>query len=116
MLNNTDYIEKVVIVSKLEADFIGADKRIRDFRLEPRIFKNKFHKKIAIGINRLVELNLPLDFEVLRDRFLRANKWSLIEDDMLIEIMTHNAFGSWDIFERYYKLLEEDTKIQGFSI
>ena len=112
---NTLHIEKTIIVSALESDFICADKRIREHYLDPELFTDSFHKLLVKGINRLKELDMPMDFELLRDKMLQGRNWSIHHDNALIEIMTHRAFGTYDIFMQYYKLLEKN-KMNSFDL
>jgi len=104
-------IEKSLLASVLNS----ANSEI-DIKLDKNFFTVAFHKKLIAGINRLRELNKPIDFELLRNSFIKANKWSLNEDNALIDIMTSTTpFGSNNLFNQYYKHLE-NTYFENFDM
>lgn len=79
--------------------------------INPDYFLHPFHKKLAMGYNRLKELDETIDFEILKNKFLKANKWSMQEDDELNFIMTHTTpFSTQQMFNAYYKILEDDYR------
>ena len=104
MDNNTYFIEKSILASVL-----NFEKNIADFEITPDFFEDNFHKKLIIGCFRLKELNEPIDFELLRNKFLKANKWTIQEDAKLIDIMTNTIpFGSDELFSAYLKVLKNN--------
>lgn len=104
---HTENIEKSILVSVLEAEFVNSDRRIVEMNLNADYFSNGFHKMLVKGINRLKELNDPVNTDMLRYRFISANKWDYKLDDLLMEIMAHNPL-QYDNFTRYYSLLEKE--------
>lgn len=105
-------IEKSILCTVLENSIIGGDEKIVKVKLEANLFIVPFHKKLVSGIHRVKELNIPLDTDTVRAKFQQANKWTMQEDNMLIEIISHNCFGSYELFIRYYNLLKENHKNQ----
>jgi len=100
-MNNTYFIERSLIASVLNYE--------KEAELNPSHFSNEFHRKLATGINRLKELEMPIDFEVLRNKFLEANKWTTHEDNQLIDIMTNTTpFGSDKLFNAYADILKKE--------
>ena len=103
-MNNNFALERAVLASVLNGE-VQAD-------LDPNYFQTPFHKKLVNGINRLKELDLPVDFELLRNKFLKSGKWSFQEDNALIELMTHTMpFSTQMLFDAYYDILKKDYKI-----
>lgn len=102
-----DNFERVVICSVFEANRLQLDKQVANLKLEPLFFENPFHKKIVAGINRLVELNYLVDELILREQFIKAGKWSLQEDDALLNIMAQTPFATYEQVMHYYKMLEK---------
>ena len=100
-MNNTYFIERSLIASVLNYE--------KEIELNPNHFTNEFHIKLIKGINRLKELDMPLDFEVLRNKFLEANKWNTHEDNQLIDIMTNTTpFGSNKLFNEYVNVIKKE--------
>ena len=100
-MNNTYYIEKAVLASVLNSE-IHHD-------LNANKFSTMFHKKLVNGINRLKELKEHIDFETLRNKFLKANKWTFEQDNMLIELMSNTTpFSTQDIFSKYIKIIDNE--------
>jgi len=102
-------IEQTLLVSILEHDHILSDKKILDVKLESSYFSEPFHKKLVSGVNRLKDLNLPICTVLLRKRFVEANKWSLQEDNQLIELMTHNPMATYNGFVSFYNEIKKDN-------
>lgn len=97
-MTNTYQIERSIIASVLNSEL--------DHNLTPDHFTDMFHRKLVIGINRLKELDEYIDFELLRNKFYSANKWSMGEDFALTDIMTNTTpFGSQDLFNKYYETI-----------
>ena len=101
-------IERAVLCSILEADFINADTKILSAELRESMFTDKFHKLIVKAINRLKELKEPINTDFLRLRFMQANKWSLDYDNQLLEIITHQPIATFDLFNSYYRQLKKN--------
>jgi len=100
-MSNTYQIEKSVIASVLNYE--------KEIELNPSHFTNEFHIKLVKGINRLKELDMPIDFELLRNKFLSANKWTISEDNQLIDIMTNTTpFGSDELFNKYVSVIDKE--------
>ena len=100
-MNNTYFIERGLIASLLNYE--------KEAELNPNHFTSEFHIKLVKGINRLKELNMPIDFEVLRNKFLEANKWTTHEDNQLIDIMSNTTpFGSDKLFNAYADILKRE--------
>ena len=98
-MNNNFALERAVLASVLNGE-VQAD-------LDPNYFQTPFHKKLVNGINRLKELDLPIDFELLRNKFLKSGKWSFQEDNTLVELMTHTMpFSTQMLFDAYYDVLK----------
>ncbi|MCW8932196.1 MAG: hypothetical protein OQL19_18425 [Gammaproteobacteria bacterium] len=101
-------IERAVLCSVLEADFLNSDKRIKDIELRGGMFTDKFHKLMVNAINRLKELKEPINTDFLRLRFMQANKWQLDYDAKLIEIIAHQPIATYDLFNSYYQQLRKN--------
>ena len=101
-------IERAVLCSVLEADFVNADQRIQDVELRDGMFTDRFHKLIVKAINRLKELQEPINTDFLRLRFMQANKWQLDYDSKLLEIMVHQPIATFEQFNSYYVQLKKN--------
>ena len=101
-------IERAVLVSIIESDFVQSDNRILIAELRAGMFTNNFHKLIVNAINRLRELKEPINTDFLRLRFMQANKWSLDYDNQLLEIITHQPIATFDLFNSYYQQLKKN--------
>ena len=100
-MNNTYYIEKALLASALNSEI--------PFELDANKFSTMFHRKLVNGINRLKQLKEYVDFETLRNKFLEANKWTLEEDNMLMDIMSNTTpFSSPKILSEYIKILDNE--------
>lgn len=103
-MNYNYTIERTVLASILNGE-IQTD-------IDPNYFQTPFHKKLANGINRLKELDMPVDFELLRNKFVKGGKWTLQEDEALTDIMTHTMpFTVQELFDAYYDVLKKDYKL-----
>ena len=111
-------IEKALIASVFDANdpFTEDLKLIREFVLNPKYFTDHFTRLMAMSINRLRELDLPIDFELAREKLAGAGKWCLAFDDALIELMTHKGFSTFSTFKEYYAILRENYRHKGFSL
>ena len=102
-MNNNIDIERAIIASVLNFEE-HAD-------INPDYFFHPLHKKLAIGYNRLKELGETIDFEILKNKFIKAKKWSMQEDDEFTFIMTHTTpFKTQELFNAYYKILEDNYR------
>lgn len=102
-MNNTYYIEKSVIASVINSEI--------EHSLNSNYFNDMFHRKLISGINRLKELGEYIDFETLRRKFIKADKWNFQEDEKLIELMTLTTpFSTKKIFDEYYKIIVDEYK------
>lgn len=97
-MTNTFYIERSVIASVINSEL--------EHELNHNYFTDMFHRKLVNGINRLKELGEYIDFETLRYKFTKANKWTFQEDNQLVELMTNTIpFSTQKIFDEYYKVI-----------
>jgi len=95
-MNNTYYIERSIIASELNSE--------TTIELNPSYFNDMFHRKLINGINRLKTLGEYIDLEILRNKYISANKWEFYEDNQLIDIMTNTTpFSSQEILIKYSK-------------
>ena len=101
-------IEKAILVSVLENEFIGNNKEIINVELNPSHFTDEFHIMLVNGINRLKELDMPVNTDFLREQYMKVNKWNISHDNKMIEIMVHNPIGSLSLFSKYIKQLERN--------
>ena len=102
-MNETYNIEKTILASMLHSEI--------DVEVNKNYFTTLFHQKLVIGINRLKELQLCVDFELLRNSYIKANNWSYDEDNMLVHIMTEvSPFGSTQAVTDYISMLKESYK------
>jgi len=107
-MNNTYSIEKTILVSVLEHDFIQNDKEILKVPLNAEIFSHPIHKLFVNAINRLKQLDEPTSSDFMRARFLKANKWDkLTHEVQLLEILSHNPLATVKLFKSYLKILED---------
>ena len=101
VMNSTYYIEKSILASILNSE--------RIYELSANKFTNMFHRKLVNGINRLKELGEYIDFETLRNKFLKANKWTFEEDNMLIDLMSNTTpFSTQKIFDEYMRIIDNE--------
>lgn len=107
-------IERSLLVSVLEHNFIQNDKKILEVILNPDYFNHPHHKIFVKAINRLKELDEPIDSDTMRHKFLHAEKWDknivadITMEDSLLNIMTHNPFTTFYLFNKYYNLLKNE--------
>ena len=102
-MSNTYNIEKSIIASLLNYEY--------EEDINTNLFNNLFHRKLINGYNRLKKIGEALDFEVLRFKFSEANKWTMQEDGMLIDIMTNTTpFGHKSTFNNYLQILKNEYK------
>ena len=99
-------IERSILCSILEHNFIGNDKRISAIVLNANYFEDQHHKLFATSINRLRELGEPIDSDMVRLKLISVKKWDFYLEDSLLKIMSSNPFGTYDLFNDYYKTLE----------
>jgi len=100
-MTNTYFIERGVIASLLNYE--------REEEVNPQHFTNEFHRKLIIGINKLKELDMPIDFEILRNKFISVHKWATHEDNQLIDIMTNTTpFRSTELFNGYMEIIKKE--------
>lgn len=101
-------IEKSIICTVLENDFILCDDRIIKHNLDANIFSDKEHRFLVMAINRLKELDEPANTDTLVYKLQAANKWNFILESKVSEIISHNPFGSYDLFFKYYNFLKKE--------
>ena len=102
-MSNTYFIEKSIIASELNSEM--------QTELNPNYFTDMFHRKLVNGINRLKQLKEYVDFEMLRFKFIEAKKWTMQEDNQLVDMMTNTIpFGSNSTFNSYYEMLKSQYK------
>jgi len=106
-MSNYINIERAILCTVLENEFITANDYIREFALVEEYFTTPFHKFLVRGINRLKELNEPVDTDTLMVRFRDANKWAISYDDELLNVITTNSLGE-TLFKQYNELLEKN--------
>ncbi len=110
-------IENSLLVSVLEHDFVQNDKNILQINLNPEIFTDKINKLFVTAINRLKELNEPVNSDVMRIKFMKADKWNFIAyDEQLMRIIASNPFGTVDMFKSYLKVLEDEYMMNRVSV
>ena len=107
-------LERSLLCTVLENDFINRDKRISDFNLDEIYFFFEQHKFLIRGMKRLKELNEPVGTDILRYKIQKANKWSnqtfsnfVSLDECLSSIISATPF-TYDLFIRYYDVLKKD--------
>ena len=100
-------IERNILCSILEHNFIGNDKKIFSTILNVDYFSDKHHKLFASSINRLRELDEPIDSDMVRLKLQSVKKWDFYLEDSLLKIMGANPLGTHDLFMQYYKVLEK---------
>jgi len=106
-MNSNFHIERSILASVL------CNVNCISFDLDPNHFSNPFHRKLVNGINRLKELDMPIDFEILSKKFIDDRKWSVQEHNALYEMLTHTSpFGSQEAFDNYYEILKKSYKLE----
>ena len=109
VMNSTYYIEKSILASILNSELT--------YELSANKFTNMFHRKLVNGINRLKELGEYIDFETLRNKFLKDNewtfeednKWTFEEDNMLTDLMSNTTpFSTQKIFDEYMRIIDNE--------
>ncbi len=108
-------IEKSILCSILEQDFISSDAKIVNYVISDNDFELQEHKLIAKAIIRLKELNEPICSDMVRDKYMSVNKWSNRLESVLLEIMIHNPFATFTIFDKYYQELIKHRKNKQIS-
>jgi hypothetical protein len=98
-------IEKALICSVLMSDFSPEQKQILDFVLDPDLFTHGHNRLFVKSINRLKELDLPVEELTLHVK-LKPVMTMQIENE-LIDILTQNPFGTINTFKAYYDMLKE---------
>ena len=102
-MNNIENIERALVASILSQEI--------EFILDDNYFTNPLCRKLVKGANRLRELGEPMDFELLRNKFIKANKWSYSEDEELLKIVTFTTpFSSNKLFEAYYNIIQSNYR------
>jgi hypothetical protein len=109
-MSYTHDIEMTILCSILENQHYNCDKRILQVQLKEIYFTDAFHKKLVKGINRLIELEEPIDTDFLRLKFFEANKWTLQEDNRLIDIISKQPIATYNLYEKYYKQIVKNVK------
>ena len=99
-------IERSILCSILEHNFVGNDKKIYETVLSAKYFTDEHHKLFVNSINRLRELGEPIDSDMVRLKLISVKKWDFYLEDSLLKIMVHNPFGTYDLFMQYYKVLQ----------
>ena len=111
-MSNTFNIERSILASVLNSE--------QDIELNKQFFTDEFHRKLVDGINRLKQLGEYIDFETLRYKFMKVNKWSLSEDQQILSIMCNTTpFSTKEIITTYYDILKKeyfDNSDMRFSI
>lgn len=103
-------IERNIICTLLEGSFVNSEVRAEDIEINKNYFTLEEHRVIINGINRLKELNEPVDSDMIRLKFSEANRWNARLESALMNIMLANLFGSKSLFSRYYSILENNYK------
>ena len=103
-------IEKSILVTMLEQDFVQCDERVRTFNIDYKVFLHKPHRTIARGIIRLKEMGKPVHTDILREQYMKVNKWDMELEATMLDIMIHNPFGTYELFNKYYTELLEHSK------
>ena len=107
---NSHSIEKSILVSILESDFLPIEREILNIQLKHELFIDRNHKLFVKAINRLRELDEPSNSDSLRQKFIDAKKWSTDVETSLLEIMSHNSLGTVKLFSHFYGVLEKNHK------
>jgi len=107
-MTSSFYIEQSILVSVLENEFIGNDKEIINIELNHKHFTDEFHIMLVKGINRLKELDMPINTDFIREQYIKVNKWNISHDNKMLAIMVHNPIGSLELFSKYIKQLENN--------
>lgn len=107
-------IERMLLCSILEHNFIPSEDKIMTVELDAKYFTHKNHKVFVNAINRLKELDEPIDSDTIRHKFNKVGRWeNVIREEMsqeqsLLEIMTARGIGSHSLFMNYYNFLKND--------
>ena len=104
-MTSTHSIEQSILCSVIENSHIGGDKKIIEEKLIPEHFTDSFHVKITKAINRLKELDEPIDTDYIRMKFMDAKQWGLVDDNKLIELISHTPFGTYKHFKFYIDVI-----------
>ena len=106
-------IERLILCSVLENYHIGADPKILCVELDSKYFESKHHKILVNAINRLKELDEPIDSDTVREKFKSVGKWdnvmidNIMLEDALLSIMVTTPAGSYEMFMKYYNFLKK---------
>jgi len=103
-------IERNILSSILEYNFIQSEKKILNEILDYRIFIDKHHILFVKSINRLKELDEVVDSDTIRLKLQEVNKWDFYLEQSLLDIMTAQPFSSYKLFKDYLNILEENYK------
>lgn len=103
-------IEKTILATILENDFLMMDSRIHEFKIEHKYFTgdNIF---IVKAINRLKELDEPVCTDTLWDKLVNNATWeqrqknAIKYEELLIDIIARNIF-SYKIMIKYYDFIK----------
>jgi len=110
-------IEKSILVSILEHDFICNDDAIMQVTLNDAVFTHPIHKLFIKAINRLKELNEPINSDFLRERFVQGGRWDILGHEVqLLEIMSHTPLATLYLFKSYLKLLEDNYMMSRIAV
>ncbi len=100
-------IERAILVSVLEAQFVGSSEEIVKFSLDSEVFIHPTHKLLVKSIERLKELGEPIDTDYVRAKLIDSERWRVGMDEDLLNIMTHQPLGTFTQFIHYYNLLSK---------
>jgi hypothetical protein len=105
-------IERSLLCSILELHFVNSDEAILKHELNHELFTNPTHKLLVKAINRLRVLNEPITTDFVRAKLIGAGAWTLQQDNELLDIISAQPLGTYDLWIGYYKLLEQNNKKQ----
>ena len=103
-------IERSLLCSILELHFVNSDEAILKHELNHELFTNPTHKLLVKAINRLRVLDEPITTDYVREKLLGAGAWTLQQDNELVDIISAQPLGTYDLWIGYYKLLEQRHK------
>jgi|GEM_PF-3510686 len=106
-------IETSIVCTILENNFISMDKNITNFKIEDKYFNSPELRFIVKGINRLKELDEPIDLDILKyyiyksDNYLRVFSSCFMLDDFLIKLISSNSL-TYNSLCKYYDILKKE--------
>jgi len=101
-------IERALLCSVLEHGFIDSDEKIINHKLNSELFSLEDHTLFVNSINRLKELKEPICSDIVRLKLISVNKWNFQLEHSLLEVMSANPFSTYDLFSKYYKVLQNN--------